>query len=79
MLVDCVVGSEAGMLVDCVVGSEAGMLVDCVVGSEAGTLVDTVAGVFGAGTLVDVGIYVAPAWLETCSIEPRSLPTGKKY
>ena len=71
MLVDDDVGWETGMLVDDDVGWETGMLVDVVVDWEAG--------VFGAGTLVDVGIYVAPAWLETCSIEPRSLPTGKKY
>ena len=63
-MVDTVVGLEAGMF-------KAGTLVDAVAGLEAG--------VFGTGTLVDVGIYVAPAWLETCSIEPRSLPKGKKY
>ena len=61
---------KVGTLVDAV-GWEAGTLVDAVVGWEDG--------MFGGGTLVDAGIYVAPAWLETCSIELRSLSKGKKY
>ena len=73
MLVDAVVGWEAGMLVDAVVGWEAGMLVDAVVGWEAGMLVDAVVRRLGSW-------HVSRCWsFETCSIERHSLSTGKKY
>ena len=62
----------AGMSVDAGVGWEVGVLsVDAGVAWEVG--------VFRAGEFVDAGVYLAPAWFETCSIEPRSLSTGEKY